>query len=707
MSRVKKAGIKCILILIISVVVFIMESDLLFAGDIHGTTDFSYRYSRSKTDGDSSDDWKFIHRYSLGWRERLTATIALSADIRATLSNTEDMDSSDLSPSFLLRMSNDLFSSNIGYRSTEKDPDKGDNNSSKIYSVDLISKLENIPSLRGSYNRGENFTAGDITTQTSNLNLSSGYGYNFFNLKYDYTRGDSRDFKTETWRETDRHFGTLDLSESFLKNKIYLSVRYGIAHSSVRNFSKEPTRFLEEVGITRARLANPDPITPSVGSIFANMADVSYLLDNDKDINGSPTINIKDINQNIGFDLGDVQSIDKIYLYVEPNLTPISVDGSIWDVGHWDLYSATTESSTWNPVTIGGISNVTFDSVNNRFDFDMSESTSIARYFKIANNVAITTNDIYITEIEVLSYLSEDETTELESTILRHDISLNANFQPTERIKLSYNLFYETSESEKESISNNTFQLSQGTNLSTKLHKYLSSLISYQTLLQHGVAVRTGLDSYSLQLTSLPLETLKSSLIFNRSESTEESGIQSRGDSATLSIFSNLYYGVDIGVDFLISGYKDFSSGTKTTTKSISTDINLDLTRKIRITTHGAITWQSGRVSDKNIYTFRPTINYRISESLYLTISEDLSGNGDFEIGSNFNANWRASRDLQFILGYNRRDWGDNPSENINSTISWNISRHLVLRLGYNRAVQENDTSSKTDTFTTRLSTRF
>lgn len=678
-----------------------MVSNVLFAGDIRGTTDFYYWYVKSKTGGASNDDWKFIHRYSLGWRKKLTSTIDLSADIRATLSNTEDRDSSDLSPTFLLRMSNDIFSSNIGYRSTDVDPEEGDNTSSKIYSLDFISNLEDIPGLRGSYNKSENFTAGDITTQSSNLNLTSGYGYSFFDLKYDYTRNHSRDFKSEIARETDSHFGTIDMSESFLRNKINLSGRYGIIYSGIRDFSKEPTKFLEETGITRARF------TTNLSTIFANMADVFYLLDNDKALSGSPTINIKNSNQNIGFDLGEVQRIDKIYLYVIPgSTTPVSVKAN-WVAVDWYLYSASTENSTWDLVTDGtdGISSVDFDQVNNRFVFEVSISEPGARYFKIVNNSGITTNDIYITEIEVLSYLSDTETVQLKSTILKHDVSFNANFQPIERIKMSYNLFYETYE--REPISRTIFQLLQGANLSTTLHKYLSSLISYQTLLQHNATVKTGLDSYSLQFTSSPLKTLKTSLTLNRSESTEESRIESRGDSATFSIFSNLYYGVDLDVDFLISNYKDFSSGTKTTTKSINTDITLELTRKIRVTTYGTITWQSGVVTNSNTYIFRPTVNYRISESLYLTISEDLRGNGDFEVGSNFNANWRASQDLQFILGYNRWDGGDTTSENVNSTISWNISRYLVLRLQYTRSVQENDTKSKTDTFTTRLTTRF
>ncbi|MFV1951863.1 MAG: hypothetical protein ACC630_07925 [Nitrospinota bacterium] len=677
-----------------------MMSNVLFAGDIRGTTDFYYWYVKSKTGEVSNDDWKFIHRYSLGWRKKLTSTIDLSADIRATLSNTEDRDSSDLSPTFLLRMSNDIFSSNIGYRSTDVDPEEGDNTSSKIYSLDFISNLEDIPGLRGSYNKSENFTAGDITTQSSNLNLTSGYGYSFFDLKYDYTRNHSRDFRSEVARETDSHFGTIDMSESFLKNKINLSGRYGIIYSGIKNFSETKTMFPEETGITRARF------NAGLSTIFANMADVFYLLDNDKALSGSPTINIKNNNQNIGFDLGEVQRIHEIYLYVIPGSTPISVKTN-WGAVDWYLYSATTENSTWDIVPDGtngnGISSVTFDPVNNRFAISVAKPE--ARYLKIVNKDPITTNDIYITEIEVLSYLSDTETTQLKSTMLKHDVSFNANFQPIERVKMSYNLFYETYE--REPSSRTVFQLLQGANLSTTLHKYLSSFISYQTLLQHNATVKTGLDSYSLQFTSSPLETLKTSLTLNRSESTEESRIESRGDSATFSIFSNLYYGVDLDVDFLISDYKDFSSGTKTTTKSINTDITLELTRKIRVTTYGTITWQSGVVTNNNTYIFRPTVNYRISESLYLTISEDLRGNGDFEVGSNFNANWRASQDLQFILGYNRWDGGDTTSENVNSTISWNISRSLVLRLQYNRAVQENDTKSKTDTFTTRLTTRF
>ncbi|MBI5182766.1 MAG: hypothetical protein HY999_00155 [Nitrospinae bacterium] len=692
-------GIKCIFILVISLVVFIMMGNVLYAEEIHGTTDFYYHYLRSKSDGDTSDDWRFIHSYSLDWRERLTSTIDLSADIRATLNNTEDKESSDLSPSFLLRMSNDLFSSNLGYRYSAVDPEEGDNRSSKIYSMDLISRLDEIPSFGVSYNKGENFTLGHITNQNSNFNITSGYGYRFFNLRYDYTRGDSEEIKAETSSKSDRHFGTIDLSESFLKNKINLSGRYGILHSSIKDSSKKPTNFLDELDLARGLFTDdPTPVITDPPEI----TNTPSLIDKDKA--SSTGITIKTSNKNIGVDLGDVKRVNKVYIYITSIGSPNQSDFK------WDIYKS-KDGISWDSVSTNNTFG--FDPTNSRFYYE--DSTGIeTRYFKVVNKnqVDIITNDIYITEIEVLSYLSIEKKTELESNMLRHEIGFNANFQPIERIGLSYNLFYETSEREpifeayrNEPRSQTTFQLLQGTNLSTKLHRYLSSLVSYQTLLQHSVAVRTGMDSYSLQFTSSPLETLRSSLTLNRSESTEESIIQSRGDSAVLSISSNPYYGVDLGLDFLISGYKDFS-GTKTTTKSISTDINLDLTKEIRVTTYSSVTWQSGRES-QNIYILRPTFNYRISENLYLIITEDLRGNDDFELGSNFNANWHASQDLQFTIGYNRQDWGDTTSENINSTISWNISRYLVLRLGYNRSIQENNIESKIDTFTTRLSTRF
>lgn len=686
--------------------------------DISGSANLTYRSTETKTGEEEESSWGLTQAYNLQMTKEFTSKVNFAANLGINVNETNDTKTTLLTPDIRLNLRNEYFDADTGYRITEKGLDiltmvsDEDRLTTESWNANFSTKSDKYPKVRLRYNEDMNYdhlTVRKTDSKTTNFSGSADYAYRFLNFSYDYRNNVSDDYVTECTTETNTHDGRVDFRKSFWENKIATSGSY-----SITNTKTETTTGGQNVRQEEKRKAlhglYADDSTPLSGTL--NDA-YDALKDGDKTTRvTTPTeINIGGIgntDQNIGLELNFAEDVELIYLYTTTPDPAFNADNFTWAA-----YSS-ADNNIWNLIT----SNADFEYDTNENRFEISFSKTNARYFKIVNT-SNDLKDLYVTEIEAYGFVTFAPFTTTETEHTTQIIQADLGYKPTDWLSFTYDFKQDQREETQREDEPDQEKTRRQTHNATgrverQLHKYLTASAQYQKRFEYdSEAEDKTTDTYLVQFLSSPLETLDTDLSLNHTVSKEGGETQSKSSSALFQISAKLRDGADLDVNANITRSENPLSQSETTTKSVSSNLRLELTRMLTTEIEYNNNWTETENPDDSTtgrtHDAKCTLYWRPSHDFYFRGSYGIDrdeNSGDETSQQQYNMSWLMSEKMQLNIGctLNRNDA---VSSTYSSDLSWNLSRTFTLRFSYDLTRLEADEITETQTFSTNLSARF
>jgi len=678
--------------------------------DISGSADLTYRSTETKTGKEEESAWSFTQNYNLQVTKDFNPKVNFAANFGININESNDTKTTLLTPDIRLNLRNEYFYADTGYRITEKGLDvltmisDEDRFTTESWNANFSTRSEKYPKVQLRYNEDINYdhlAVHETDSKTTNFFGTADYKYRFLNFNYEYRNNVSDDYVTEAITETDTHYGRFDFRKSFWKNRISTSGSYLITNTNTETETGgQDVRREENIGAIKGLYADNHGDPKSV--LLTTYNDVI------KD--GKTTINIGNTDQNIGLELHSPEDVELIYLYTEkPTSAPTSFN--------WDVYSSKDDNDTttaWDPI----INNVNFKYNSNENRFEISFPKKKARCFKIVNTES-DTHKLYVTKIEALSYKTYAAFTTTETEQTTQTTQANLRYKPIDWLSFTYDFTQDERETkpdqeETEKTSRRTHNMN--CRVERELHKYITAWAQYGRRLEYDseTADKTT-DTYLLHFLFSPLTTLDTNLSLNHSVSKEDGETESKSSSALLQISAKLREGAILNVDANITRSENLASQSETTSKSINSDLRLELTRMLTAEIEYDTNWTETQKPEPDGDTTGRTSNARVifywrpSHDFYFRGSYDINRDeksGEETTQQQYNMNWLMTEKMQLDMGYtlNRND---SVSSTYTANLSWNLSRVFRLRFGYDWSRQKEDMTETTQTFTTNLSASF
>jgi|GEM_PF-2327751 len=683
--------------------------------DIHGSAHLTHTSTDTETGGEKTSSWQFTQVYNLGVSKALTPKVGFTADLDVNVTESNDEKTTRLSPDLRLDVTNEYFDANTGYRINERGLDiltmvsDEDRYTTESWNANISTRSEKYPRVRLRYSEDKDYDYLPVhvtDSKTTNFSGSTDYTFRFLNFNYEYRENTTDNYVDESIQETDTHDGRVNFRKSFLDNKITSSGSYSITNRKTETearggaFSDDLERFPSTgwSGVGSSTTAVPtwteegeltdDIFVKTTPEINLNVAGLNY--------------------QNIRIDLNATSDVRKVYLHTSfgtsPSRTINEADFS-WVV----YYSDDTDFTTWTQIP-GGTS-FEYDSTTSRFEISFAKTR--ARYFRVVN----TNNDsadLFITEIEAYDVTTYAAHTTTETERTTETIQASLGYKPTDRLSFTYDFTQDDQKTEPDDQKTTRETHNVSGRVERELHKYLTAWAQYRRRWENdSEADDTTTDTYLLHFLSSPLDTLDTDLSFNHTVSKEESETRSRSSSALFQLAARLREGADFDVDANITRTENLASQSETTTKSLDSNLRLELTRMLTAEIEYNWNWTdteqpSGDTTGRTSYA-KTTLYWRPSHEFYFRGSYSIDRNeisGEETTQQQYNMSWLMTEKMQLDMGYTV-DKNDTDTLTYSSDLSWNLSRVLTLRFGYDWSRQETDTTTETQTITSDLSARF
>jgi hypothetical protein len=679
--------------------------------DIYGSAHLTYTSTETKTDGEEDDSWQFNQVYNLGVTKAFTPKVGFTALLDVNVTETDEEKTTRLAPDLRLDMTNEYFDANTGYRLNERGLDivtmtsDEDRHTTESWNANLSTKSERYPRIRLRYNEDKDYdhlAVHETDTKTTNFSGNADYTYRFVNFNYEYRNNTSDDYVTESTQETDIHEGRVNFRKSFWDNKVTSSGSYSLTNRETETKTGGQDVPVDEIQRANDGLYFENPVPPN-SVIQVKLTSESELVDGNTTTNVPANINIgTNTNWNIGLELDPVE-VEKIFLYTSTPTLNFSETSFVWDV-----YSS-SDNDTWTLITSGA--SFDYDVDENRFEISFTETK--ARYFKVVN----TSNDgfnLFVTEIEAYDVTTFAAFTTTDTERTTETILASLGLRPIEWLSFTYDFTQDKQETDPDDETTRRYTHNVSGRVERELHKYLTTWAQYRRRWEYdSEADDTTTDTYLLHFLSSPLETLDTDLSFNHTVLKEESETRSRSSSALFQVVARLREGAQLDVDANITRSENLVSESETTTKSIDSNLRLELTRMLTAEIEYNRNWTetdqpSGDTTRRTSYG-KTTLYWRPSHDFYLRASFSIDRDetlGDETTQQQYNMSWLMTEKIQLDMGYTL-DKNDTDRSIYSSDLSWDLSRILTLRFGYDWSRQKTDTTTEMQTVTADLSARF
>jgi hypothetical protein len=683
--------------------------------DISGSADLTYLSTETKTSEEEETTWGFTQNYNLRVTKDFTPKVNFAANLGINVNETNDTKTTLLTPDIRLNLRNEYFDADTGYRITEKGLDiltmisDEDRLTTESWNINFSTKSDNYPKVRLRYNENINYdhlAVRKTDSKTTNFSGRADYTYRFLNFNYEYRNNVLDNYVTETITDTDTHYGRVDFRKSFWKNRITTSGSYSITSTNTETETRGQDVEVAEKKSPSAGLYADDPPDPF------NITLTSH----DSLINGNANINIGGIgntDQNIGVDLNYNRKVGLIYLYTTTPNALFNKNFFTWAVYH------SSDNLNWTQITSSA--NKEYDTINERFEISFTATT--ARYFKIVNT-ANDLNNLYVTEIEALSYKTYAAFTTTETEQTTQNTQANIRYKPMDWLSFTYD--FTQDEQKTDSEKNRRQAHNMNCRAEREFNKYISAWAQYGRRMEYDSEAEDKItDTYLLHFLSSPLTTLNTDLSLNHTVSKEDGETQSKSSSALFQISAKLREGADLNLDANITHSENLASLSETTIKSINSELRLELTRMLTAEIEYDTSWTETQQSEPDGDTTGKTSSARVI--LYWRPSHDFYFRGSCSIDKDtaglktlqmqYNMNWLMTEKMQLSMGHTLDEGFDKfdicdiyNNDTLKSTysadLSWNLSRIFTLRFNYNWSRQKED-MTETQTFITNLSASF
>ncbi len=750
----RKKGWK--ILVMISIVLW--SSSPVFAQGLSGWFDINHNTLRDYEDGNKvSESETFNRNLYLNLQRPITRMLSYQIYLR---SNFSDRDLTDISgdtttsyrssvePSAELLFSSPLYGMNIGYRRQEQwDTAQLDNDGRETTEFSYARfnlTPEMFPSLHFDFDEQRKYDHLDdmqVDSTDTTYSVSSSYYLPSQDVRAHYTVN-----YAHIINKTPLGMVSKSVGDNFNGDyAIGYSGKYGEQKGDYRinyqgNYSRnKTTRFVDQPG---AILIERIPF----GGLYDQGAappnddvDVlstrSTLVDNDVNISaGIPLSNVgSDEYQNMGIQVSSQRSVDRLFIYVNSN---ISTDAVLGDVSNWRALRSDSNSDPWADIPLISVTISVVDITADIYRYEIEFlSPQNASYFKVINLQTSGVANVFVTEIEAFGTddVDDDEVLDVTSFFTqRWDISTTMKLSGN----VDLNLYYSIDRSDEnpsslldsiggilENIFTDSTADADGNFRSDVRRNYSATATWYaHTLLTNAFRVLrsesfdnreitdTISNTYDLSFQSVPLPTLDATLHLIRSDSFRFNQKDSTNHSLLLSVGSKLYRDVNMTTD---AGYTESESFTNDTTSSspyINGSLDAVLTRRMSVNLDYGFSWtttdgSSSRSKDGSvIMTYRPGKFFNISGTL-----AGSDSNGDVTTAEGILIDWLPLRAVRLNMNYYHRDAEPGPvtTDSLSGYAIWYITRFADVRFAYAYTRKKEAIMTEQYNVNTQLNCRF
>jgi hypothetical protein len=660
------------------------------AGPIGLYGDWGYQKAQN------GESWQSITQgYNMYFDNKITEAMAFSGGLRYSSESSEGQITEFWTPNLAFNVSNDIFRLDLSGTANERKDSEGSDFSDRSWEATWSSawRREWWPDLRAFY--GENSFWDDQSprvqdTDSSQAGLNVDWKTPIASAFYSYF--DTEDTNNVAgWQDTNQsHFARLQADRSFWDNRLNVTLS--------QQYSLSVAEFNGPVGTpilinAREALYGIDN-TPTEGTLASNQA----LTDHNKD---ALAIEIGPLERaNIGLKLDRSQEADLLYLYTVDTLRTEAEKNF-----RWELYRS-DDGSEWKSTDILVVAS-RYNTAFRRFEIDLPGIAS--DYIKL---VAVETpnQSVGFSEIEVFRKTeSEHEKTDYEDYLT--DVGLS--FRLATDLNLTYNLSLETATTDPGSERKRRTQagtlrwtpsryFAPGLSVSESTEKTTDESTeetpgesTENATSESGENLQTVPEtlnrSYSLIVTSQPLDTLDLSTSLTHRESYEDSTKITTSQLMSLYAGAALFPDLDSSLDLTYNTTNNEEDGTKTqgygarwiVTARLSPKLTTDLTTdylKSKAET------DSDSKSTTLSLTWRPSDDFSLRGSASKTWETDAD-----KMGWSMIASVSPTEKTQFSLSYAFVD-STSTTESYGLFYSWTISRVFTMQLNGTYRIEKEDT---------------
>lgn len=695
--------------LLVILVIHLLVPLNAFADELSLRTEFEYSNNTTETTNKEtgtrteSDTTRFTQLYNLDLSKSIYPNLTINGgalyESERSDSTSEELvsrrDEKTYRPHLAFDLRTSLFDLGAGFRKTRITeeisslPDAS--NFQKDQNASFTWRPAGLPLVRLFYDRAHNYD--DIkTTDLTDESITLKMDYTVLKkhpLNYTYNRNEIDDRLSISKTVVQTHDGGAAYSHSFFKKRLFLDANYKIRYSSTELPSD---RIVSSALSPFAGLFSSDD-TPQDGPALTV---VTALIDGNK--TSSSGINLGwsvsgESARNIGLDFGVPVSIDKMFIYVDRNISA-SAAGAF----SWSVYTSpdNTDTSVWT--LHATVAPASFGIFQNRFEIPFSEVTT--RFIKVVVNplpaaymIETELENIFVTEVETFFSTSAAAGTDTIDSV-NHRFGFNLRGKVSDRTVIGYNFFYTLRETdpsfERSSISNGVY-----------LNHSFNNVFSLITRVSHdenestldSSTDKTITDAYSAMLKAAYLKTFEQILSLSSNEQRGEDG-----KSTVYTVFlrnnANLYSGWDAYVDIGYSQSKPLEGG-EAIAQTVRAGTNVVPHKKINFDMTYSITKSdetdenSGKTSTSNQeFDFRTLFYPYRTLTFFANVNvQDSDEQESRKVFQNYSAGWSPfpDGDLQLFLTYNEkiRSADDLEEKTMGPSLKWNISRYANLDIFY------------------------
>ncbi len=686
-----------------------------FAQGLRGSATVDATYEEIRIDNDVQSSFSLDQRYLLGLDSELTPLLRWRTDIR-DLESLDDTDEGrttgrDTELFSELILQNPMFNFGAGIRlgrDVSKDPESP---RERLNKRDIFSRFrwrpEKLPSLFLQYdNRREydDFPVRERDTDEDRFQVTSDYTYGPLSLFDNFTYVEREDRVLNLTDKDIENVGRVNFERDFWRKKISLLGNYQVNYTRRKEIAEADVSF-DRVQLPGQGLYEAQDTTPATGQLTGTPS----LIDSDKNTPATDglgnTINIGGGNtfRNIGVELTAAAVGDRIFIYVIPG------DPDLSGLISWDAYFS-DDGQNWSLVGSTTVFNVS----ESRYEISFTESNP-HRFFKAVNSATSGVLDSFVTEIEVTRAETLAAGEEAVSTDLIQDINSTVRFRPIERVTLSYDFFYSRSERERDDGELTAMRNTHGITLEADPVRWLSYYVRYERALSESEEnVETVSNLYTVTLRSAPWETLEASFSATRDDTDEDDVDQSRRDTFSLEVISQLYRNLNMTAGADYTDRRDFVARTKTTGQNYRLDLDAELRRDLTAT----LSYDGARSVEKpgDIRTETDDVGllliWRPTRLLSLTGEWGFRRESESEgFDQRYTVDWLPFPDgnINFDLTLELQDFAieDSQRQRLSANFRWAVNRKTDFRLTYTFLESQGAIAEEIHTLNSSLDIRF
>jgi len=653
-----------------------------------------------------------------------------------------------IAPSLDLNLANPYYEVSTGYVRRENWTTASLEDESRLtvdsyYATIGLHKARWYPELLLEFNRGRTYDHLPVrerdTTSTSYA-ASTGSGFELKDLRAFYSLNYNRaeaDTPLSSVKETvsNSYSGAFmaDYGHSFWGQRARFSARY----NSVYSFAKTDS-FVSESGdvvFERSALEGLHAVGSVVEPDVEVLGNEPALIDNETDI-GISSINLGTQQfHNIGLRLvSTTQSVDRVFIYVDRD---VELDTALSSAANWRAFRSNSNitGTVWAEVSIQSVSITEFDTVNQRFRYEIIfSSPQQGPFLKVVNLETVNApglTDVLVTEIEALGVEAVPETGKLtsEEESLLQGVRLNLLVTPVERWSFDVNASVDRTDSEPESLRDSfggvfenilsrslggdgeqvsTVRRSYGTGANWAAHTHLKTSLRFQRSEFFDSLGQTdsSSNSYSLSLFSDPMPTVDTRFTASRTDAYSFSKKESTTHSLNASVGTKFYPGLNMLTDASYSLSKAEETGDETTSKALGGHLDARITQELFSTLTYGFSWtnsedESSRTRQANVTaSYRPAKFVNLSGSFSVLDTDEVTRTTEA-----VSVNWLALPVLRLNASYSHTE--TNPgtdSDSVSTSAYWKISRSVSFRVAYNYSRTERDVVMESHAITATVS---